>query len=134
MGYQALITLNHQDSQAIPFGAVVTLINEPKYEGVTGIVGDMGQVYLAGLPEKGELLVKWGNSSDSQCKVDFSLENLMTTPTNPIRQVTYTCYGKNTIKTIPTVNELTKAITPSQERVSNVESLDPTFSRWRHFE
>ena len=54
-------------------------------------MSDGGQVYLAGLPEKGELLVKWGNEPDRQCRVRFELGSLKITPDNPIRKATYRC-------------------------------------------
>jgi len=91
VGYQVLMTLMQQNQQPVPFGAIATLVQSPKAEEVSGIVGDMGQVYLAGLPEKGELLVKWGNSVERQCTVKFTLTHLTVSPDSPIRQVTYTC-------------------------------------------
>ena len=37
------------------------------------IVGDSGQAYLTGLSEKGRLFVKWGDSKNSQCYVNYDL-------------------------------------------------------------
>lgn len=96
VGYQALMTLKQQNQQPVPFGAIATLIQSTTTQSsteseVSGIVGDMGQVYLAGLPEEGELLVKWGSSEDRQCTVKFALTHLTISPDNPIYQVTYTC-------------------------------------------
>ncbi|MGK4432039.1 FimD/PapC C-terminal domain-containing protein, partial [Yersinia enterocolitica] len=60
----------------------------------TGIVGDNGQVYLSGLPEKGQLKVKWGSSAEQQCRAIFNL-NKVEAPSanNPIRTVTARCEG-----------------------------------------
>ncbi|HAT1515441.1 TPA: fimbrial biogenesis outer membrane usher protein [Morganella morganii] len=91
VGYQVLVTLKQKNQQPVPFGAIVSLMNAPKNEDISGIVGDMGQVYLAGLPEDGELLVKWGNNAARQCTVKFTLTDLAITPDNPIRQVKYMC-------------------------------------------
>ncbi|WP_323098272.1 FimD/PapC C-terminal domain-containing protein, partial [Serratia marcescens] len=40
-----------------------------------GIVGDGGQVYLAGLAESGRLQVKWGNNAAQQCQANYQLAN-----------------------------------------------------------
>ncbi|MCP6362620.1 fimbrial assembly protein, partial [Klebsiella pneumoniae] len=36
-------------------------------------MGENGQVYMAGLPVKGELSVVWGKGVDKQCRVNFNL-------------------------------------------------------------
>ncbi|TYN37885.1 hypothetical protein FYM02_25810, partial [Salmonella enterica subsp. enterica serovar Typhimurium] len=36
----------------------------------TGIVGDEGRVYLAGIPEKGKLIASWGKNNS--CQVIFN--------------------------------------------------------------
>lgn len=55
----------------VPFGAMVT---DPSNKADAGfIVGDQGQVYLSGLSQSGSLLVKWGDASDEQCRVDYQL-------------------------------------------------------------
>lgn len=91
IGYQVLVTLKQPNQQSVPFGAIATLMNTTSGDEVSSIVGDMGQVYLAGLPEEGELLVKWGETPDRQCRVKFALTHLNINSDNPIRQVTYTC-------------------------------------------
>lgn len=93
VGYQVLMILKQSDQQPIPFGAIATLItdNLSEGEGSSGIVSDGGQVYLSGLPERGELLVKWGNELSRQCRVKFELGQLITTTDNPIRKVAYFC-------------------------------------------
>jgi len=91
IGYQALLTLKTSKG-AIPFGTVVTLEHTPDGEKNTGIVGDAGQVYLSGLPEKGTLFARWGHQSDQQCRANFNLENVKaTTSDNPVRQLTSLC-------------------------------------------
>ncbi|HDL7933812.1 TPA: pilus assembly protein PapC, partial [Yersinia enterocolitica] len=47
---------------------------------------------LSGLPEKGQLKVKWGSSAEQQCRVIFNL-NKVEAPSanNPIRTVTARC-------------------------------------------
>ncbi|WWV25774.1 fimbria/pilus outer membrane usher protein [Yersinia enterocolitica] len=93
VGYQALVTLQ-QGHQPLPFGALVTVDNASDGETNTGIVGDNGQVYLSGLPEKGQLKVKWGSSAEQQCRAVFNL-NKVEAPSanNPIRTVTARCEG-----------------------------------------
>lgn len=69
-GGQVVFTLKRPDGSILPFGAVVSLDGMPSGKENTGIVGDGGRVYLAGVPEKGRLTV---SSGGKQCHVDFSL-------------------------------------------------------------
>lgn len=68
VGWRGLITLIH-DGRSVPFGATVTLDNDAG----TSIVGDEGQVFLGGLPATGQLLARWGNDANQQCKATFTL-------------------------------------------------------------
>ncbi len=68
VGMKALVTLMHQ-GKTVPFGATVT-----HNEGDSGsIVGDAGQAYLTGLPLRGELKAKWGESANEQCVASYQL-------------------------------------------------------------
>lgn len=69
IGAKALLTLNRPDGQAVPFGASV----EREDSGGGSIVGDNGQVYLSGLPQSGDLKVKWGDASNQQCVAPYTL-------------------------------------------------------------
>nr|WP_227506350.1 FimD/PapC C-terminal domain-containing protein [Klebsiella oxytoca] len=64
------MTLTLPGGKPIPFGAVVSLL---KTEGNTSIVGDGGEVFLSGLPQKGTLLVQWGNGQgqETTCQADY---------------------------------------------------------------
>ncbi|WP_242487838.1 FimD/PapC C-terminal domain-containing protein [Pseudomonas sp. TH31] len=66
------MTLNYR-GKPVPFGATASLLQEGGAMDNSGIVGTDGQVYLSGVPEKGQLLVKWGNTASQQCQVDFAL-------------------------------------------------------------
>lgn len=91
VGYQALVTLLQGDT-AIPFGTVVRVEGSPTDENNTGIVGDAGQVYLSGLPEKGRLTAKWGQSAEQVCRATYSLAGIAApSPGNPVRQLTARC-------------------------------------------
>lgn len=90
IGYQVLFTLQHGASP-VPFGAFAAL-ESPGSEPITGIVGDDGQLYVSGLPEKGRLLVSWGHAVEQQCKVTYSLSNAPPSPDNsPVRFLTARC-------------------------------------------
>ena len=65
VGWRVLMKLSYL-GRPVPFGAQATL-----KEGSSGIVGDDGVVYLAGVPEEGKLKVKW--NADQQCEVHFRL-------------------------------------------------------------
>ncbi|EBS4817117.1 fimbrial biogenesis outer membrane usher protein [Salmonella enterica subsp. enterica serovar Javiana] len=73
-GKQVLMTLLHPDRTAIPFGAIATVIQR---EENSSIVGDSGQVFLTGLPDKGELSIQWGNKKEQHCQVAFHLPSVM---------------------------------------------------------
>ncbi|HHR6079992.1 TPA: fimbria/pilus outer membrane usher protein [Providencia alcalifaciens] len=91
IGYQALITLTQSNQQPVPFGAIATLPSSSEKEEISGIVSDMGQVYLSGLPEQGTLWVKWGDTPDRQCQVAFNLTRITVNTDMPIRQLQVTC-------------------------------------------
>ncbi|EMI5492729.1 fimbrial biogenesis outer membrane usher protein, partial [Providencia stuartii] len=124
IGYQVLMTLK-QGAKHVPFGAVATLISDNAAETISSIVGDAGQVYLTGLPEKGELLVKWGETLAQQCQVSFDLRNLSISTDMPIRQVSYRCvsgqkqvqpqveYKAETVNDKPVVTSKQEVIQPS---------------------
>lgn len=97
VGYQVLMTLTQPNQQPIPFGAVATLVQPSKAEEVSGIVGDMGQVYMAGLPEKGEIKVKWGNGAEQRCSVKFSLSDSVISQDIQIRHVTSICRSERSV-------------------------------------
>lgn len=68
IGVRAIITVK-QGEKVVPFGATVT----EESTNVNSMVGEDGQVYLSGLPLKGNLLVKWGEGKNSQCSAPYSL-------------------------------------------------------------
>jgi len=72
VGSRVLMTLNYQ-GKPVPFGATAALLQEDGAMDNSSIVGTDGQVYLSGVPEKGQLQVKWGNTASQQCQVDFTL-------------------------------------------------------------
>ncbi|UBX49574.1 fimbria/pilus outer membrane usher protein [Providencia alcalifaciens] len=71
-GYRLLLTLTHQ-SKAIPFGSMGNLISANHEISSNGIVGDNGDIYLSGMPEKGEVHIKWGKNPDEQCTAHYQL-------------------------------------------------------------
>lgn len=73
-GMRSLITTRQPNGQAIPFGATVTLVprrGDPRTV-TDGIVDDHSQAYMAGLPQRGRLLVRWGEGA-AQCHIDYLL-------------------------------------------------------------
>lgn len=73
VGLRVLMTLLTRAGSPVPFGATVSALNGPN--GNASIVGDGGQVYLAGLADSGRLQVKWGNGAAQQCQVSYQLAN-----------------------------------------------------------
>lgn len=89
-GYRVLFTLARAAGGDIPFGAVVSLKKQDKQAPEhTGIVGDSGQAYMSGLPDKGKLLVTWADGSDGRCTADYSLPQ--GADEKRLSQVTATC-------------------------------------------
>ncbi|CCJ95724.1 fimbria/pilus outer membrane usher protein [Cronobacter malonaticus] len=72
-GLKAMLTLTHR-GKPVPFGALVTMAGNAGQTAHSDIVGEDGQVYLAGLPQQGQLQVMWGAGSDRQCTVNYSLK------------------------------------------------------------
>lgn len=68
VGIKALLTLTH-NGKPLPFGTTVSRTDTE----AGGIVGDEGQVYMAGLPLTGTLKSQWGAEKDQACQVDYSL-------------------------------------------------------------
>lgn len=95
IGYQALVTLRSKDN-IIPFGTLIRVEGSNSQENNSGIVGDAGQVYLSGLPEKGTLRAKWGQSTDQQCMANFNLkeDSAAATSSNPVRLMFLECDAK----------------------------------------
>ncbi|EGK9462190.1 fimbrial biogenesis outer membrane usher protein, partial [Escherichia coli] len=71
VGNRVLMILDKPSGEAIPFGAIVTLLNSENANSF--IVGDNGQVYMTGMPDSGVLAVKWGNNADQNCRVEFNV-------------------------------------------------------------
>ncbi|QXA57389.1 fimbria/pilus outer membrane usher protein [Providencia rettgeri] len=120
IGRQVLIDLK-LNSGTVPFGAIATLLNFERDElddgfddVISSIVGDGGQVYLTGLPEKGTLSVKWGNGTDQQCLADFDLTHLKGQENTGLAQATAQCRssGSPSVQT-PTDNP-TPIATPAR--------------------
>ncbi|ASL90798.1 pilin outer membrane usher protein SafC [Serratia marcescens] len=69
VGARAVIALRQTGGQVVPFGAVVTVVGDDRQG--SGIVGGDVEVYMSGLPKKGELSVHWGNGR--RCRVNYRL-------------------------------------------------------------
>ena len=67
-GNRLLINLKTSSGKEVPFGAIATL-NE--LEGVTGIVDEHGQIYMSGMPDKGQINVRM---RETTCKANYELK------------------------------------------------------------
>ncbi|WP_163306186.1 fimbria/pilus outer membrane usher protein [Enterobacter ludwigii] len=72
VGEQLLMTLLRA-GKPIPFGAMASLVGSDIE--ATGIVGDGGRVYLAGVPLEGRVQAKWGNEPNQQCTALYHLNS-----------------------------------------------------------
>ncbi|MFP3439121.1 fimbria/pilus outer membrane usher protein [Pantoea sp. SIMBA_133] len=88
-GYRVLFTLSRGTKAPVPFGAMATLKSSNEAVPLAGIVGDDGEVYMSGLPEKGELIVQWGEDESRRCEASYSLP--AASDTNQLQQIITTC-------------------------------------------
>lgn len=68
VGQRVLMTLT-RGGRPLPFGAAVTTEDKDS----EFIVGNDGQTYLSGMPERGKLLVTWGDSDSERCVATYAL-------------------------------------------------------------
>lgn len=68
-GQGVLITGRLPDGSPVPFGADV--LDETRAQ--IGIVGQDGQIFLRAIPDAGALVVQWGPSDDSRCRLSYRL-------------------------------------------------------------
>lgn len=133
VGYKVLMTLKHGQGM-VPFGAVASLADTKPGEDVSGIVGDYGQVYLAGLPEIGKLLVKWGGSASQQCTAQFNLSKLVMSPDVAIRQLTVSCLGEHSSSVKPGSSlSVGEQLVPAAQTITIPDISSPTVvkkNRW----
>ncbi|WP_097478605.1 fimbria/pilus outer membrane usher protein [Escherichia coli] len=73
-GKQVVFNLRKSDGSLLPFGTLVSLSGRDKEN--TGIVDDEGRVYLAGVPEKGNLIASFGKGKS--CSISFDLTRMKT--------------------------------------------------------
>lgn len=71
VGKRLLLTLTRPQGKPVPFGAIVSVDSVKTGKG--SIVGDHGEVFLAGMGPHGKLQVQWGKLQDQQCQVDYQL-------------------------------------------------------------
>lgn len=81
-GYRVLLSIVHK-GKPLPFGAVASSGES------SGIVGDDGQAFLSGMPEKGQVKAKWGNGVNQQCAGEYQLHNVLQTA--PLAKATMVC-------------------------------------------
>ena len=82
VGHQVLMTLT-RGGRPLPFGATVTLARDGGDTPATGsgrsvpggIVGDAGQAWLTGMPDRGTLKATWGEGATDTCRVAFALSD-----------------------------------------------------------
>ncbi|MDX7988022.1 fimbrial biogenesis outer membrane usher protein [Xenorhabdus sp. 12] len=73
IGHRVLLTLSHKGKE-VPFGATATLEqHDEKDEPNSAIVSNDGQAYLSGIPDSGQIWVKWGQKGTQECRVNYQL-------------------------------------------------------------
>ena len=72
IGKKVLFKLTRTDGKKVPFGAVVSLSMKTEKSGA-GIVNEFGEVYMTGVPEKGQLKINW--NTHGKCTADYELSD-----------------------------------------------------------
>ena len=72
-GHKALISLIRDNGDFVPFGGVVSVSSGDSENIISNIVSENGLVWMSGLPEKGTLIVKWGDDNQRYCNAPFDL-------------------------------------------------------------
>lgn len=70
VGYRVLMRLTRQNGSAVPFGAIVTRDGASDTADAF-IVGDDGEAFITGLPEKGSVRVQWSNGHEMSCVAHY---------------------------------------------------------------
>lgn len=86
VGYRVLFNVTQANGKPAPFGAMAT--TQLDSGTVSGIVGDNGDLYLAGMPKSGDFLLAWGEGGTRQCKASYQITEQAT---NGLIQVPVTC-------------------------------------------
>ncbi len=73
VGYRVIMTLTRPGGKPVPFGTTITLQGDNPSSNGAGIVGEQGETFLSGLPEKGLLLAQWGKEDDQRCHINYQL-------------------------------------------------------------
>lgn len=72
-GYRLLLDLKH-DGSSVPFGASVTLKQKDRTAlPLSGLIGEAGRAYLAGMPATGTVVANWGDAANEQCTATYAL-------------------------------------------------------------
>lgn len=90
IGSRVLISLQHQ-GKPVPFGANATLVEELASSPNVGIIGQDGELYLAGAPESGTLQVQWGDKAGQSCKANFTLPPVAEDAFSTVRTISASC-------------------------------------------
>lgn len=73
IGYRILFNVRLANGQPAAFGSMAAA--ELESGSVTGIVGDNGELYLAGMLEEGVFSLNWGESAKQSCKATYHLSD-----------------------------------------------------------
>ena len=85
-GQAVLITALLPDGSVVPFGASVFDANQV----ALGQVGQFGEIYLRGIPNTGIIQVRWGDSADRQCELNYKFPDKFS-KTLPIIKIKSIC-------------------------------------------
>ncbi|HCJ8438264.1 TPA: fimbrial biogenesis outer membrane usher protein [Escherichia coli] len=90
-GAQVIFTVKDSYGKIIPFGSLVSLEGTGKDILNTGIVGENGQVYMAGVPQNGSLKI---STAKEVCHASFDLSSKNNPSNGPIREENIVCQKK----------------------------------------
>lgn len=71
-GRSALLVLSLPNGQAVPLGAQVQVLDSTNPK-AGGTVAQGGNAYVRDLPDRGQLLLRWGQTAGETCRVNYTL-------------------------------------------------------------
>ncbi|MBW5823056.1 fimbria/pilus outer membrane usher protein [Yersinia enterocolitica] len=86
-GSQVVFKLQQENGDPLPFGTIVSL-DDGNNEN-SGIVGDEGRVYLAGVPQKGKLKASWGKGK--VCSASYNIDKKDKNSIGPVIEKIQVC-------------------------------------------
>lgn len=78
-GNKIFFSLKQSNKKSIPFGAsasAIVLVENKPPRLINGIVDELGQLYLSGMPNQGKVTINWGAKNQQSCIFTYKLPSI----------------------------------------------------------